>query len=315
MAGLYARDVVATPEIKRHEIIGPWLTEANLVLLYGPRGSGKSNLALGIAHAAATGTSYLRPSWTPWKPNRVLYLDSELGIQAWRRKLNEVDSASIKSLTGESLNFITPECMESISGRLWNISNPDDQELIWNEALTFDLIIFDNLIDFSSKLHRADYDLDIWHRTETFLKHLRNAGKSVVVVHHAGKSGDQLGTIEHEKPMDTVVKLQPVHCPEFQGMKCDLHFTKARWFFGGSLEPLRVEYERLLDGSQRWRAVTLSEAQREWAILKKKIGWSEKDISKYLQVSDSQLKEILGDFGSPFYGAQHGTGTSEEDYL
>jgi hypothetical protein len=312
MVGIFATDVVATPEVVKKEIIGPWLTERNLVLLYGPRGSGKSNIALGIAHAASTQSYYLRPKWRPWRPYRAIYFDSELGVQAWRKKLLEVDSASQNSLSGENLKFVTPECMNN--GSPWNISDPEIQRIIELESETFDLVIFDNLIDFTGKLSKFDGELEIWRRVEGFLKRLRDRGQSVIVVHHAGKSGDQLGTIEHEKPMDTVIKLMPVADPKFQGMKCDLHFTKARWFFGTALEPLRVEYEKIGD-KQAWRAITLKEAKAEWAKDKKASGWSMRDIAKAMNLSESELKEITGDIASPFYGPQYGSQLPQEDDL
>src|SRR5437868_3203791 len=57
-------------------LLDPILTSNSLALLYGPRGLGKSFLALGIAWAAAAGTSFL--GWRARRRHRVLYIDGEM---------------------------------------------------------------------------------------------------------------------------------------------------------------------------------------------------------------------------------------------
>ena len=54
-------------------ILAPILSRGSQCLMYGPSGVGKSLVALGIAHAAATGGSFL--GWHAPRPHRVLYLD------------------------------------------------------------------------------------------------------------------------------------------------------------------------------------------------------------------------------------------------
>lgn len=310
MVGLYAQEIVALEEVKKHEIVGPWLTERNLVLLYGPYGSGKSTISLGLAHAAATGAPIFRDAWQPHRPYRVCYCDSEMGRQAWKTKLSQIDSASRVSLSGECLKFI---CSEDMGGGCWNLSDPEAQKILYQEFLSFDLIIIDNLIDFSMRLTRFDDDIMIWRRIEVFLKQLRDEGKTVIVVHHSGKSGDQIGTSEHRKAMDTVVKLTPNMDPEFQGLKVDMHFEKSRWFFGSAIQPLRIEYGKETDSEKQfWRTITLKEAQGEWANRKKKMGWTHNDLCKTLMINESQLKEVLGDMTDPFFGPRYGSSGSDE---
>ena len=57
-------------------LLAPWLPEQGLALIHGPRGIGKTHLALGIAHAVATGGSFLR--WQAPEPRRVVLLDGEM---------------------------------------------------------------------------------------------------------------------------------------------------------------------------------------------------------------------------------------------
>ena len=73
----------ALPE--RTPILDPILATKSLALLYGPRGLGKTFVALGIARAAAAGESFL--GWQSPRPHRVLYLDGEMAAADMRERL------------------------------------------------------------------------------------------------------------------------------------------------------------------------------------------------------------------------------------
>jgi len=49
----------ANPLPPRGLLVAPWLAEGSLTLIHGPRGVGKTRLALAIAHAVASGTPLL----------------------------------------------------------------------------------------------------------------------------------------------------------------------------------------------------------------------------------------------------------------
>ena len=57
----------------RENILTQWLPQQGLAMIYASRGIGKTFIALGIAHAVVTGTSFLK--WSAPKPRGVLYLD------------------------------------------------------------------------------------------------------------------------------------------------------------------------------------------------------------------------------------------------
>src|SRR6266436_3484628 len=78
-----ASEFIASELPERRTILDPILSSNTLALLYGPRGLGKSFVALGIAWAAASGGSFL--GWQASRPHRVLYIDGEMatvGLQA-----------------------------------------------------------------------------------------------------------------------------------------------------------------------------------------------------------------------------------------
>ena len=43
----------------RENVLGPWLTTKSLNMVFGPRGEGKTFIALGVAIAIATGEAFL----------------------------------------------------------------------------------------------------------------------------------------------------------------------------------------------------------------------------------------------------------------
>src|SRR5476651_851937 len=82
---------VSAPELmamdlpKPRAILEPILSTKSLVLLYGPRGIGKTFLALGIAWAAATGGRFL--GWQAPQPARVVYVDGEMAAAELRDRM------------------------------------------------------------------------------------------------------------------------------------------------------------------------------------------------------------------------------------
>ena len=61
---------------ERGMVLDPIIPEKGLALLYAMRGTGKTHVALGIAHAVATGARFL--NWQAPTPRRVLLVDGEM---------------------------------------------------------------------------------------------------------------------------------------------------------------------------------------------------------------------------------------------
>ena len=76
----------------------------------------------------------------------------------------------------------------------------------------------------------------------------RAAGRSVLLIHHAGKGGSQRGTSRKEDVLNSVVSLKrPIDYDAAQGARFEVHFTKSRGFFGDDAAPFEA---RLVEG--RW---------------------------------------------------------------
>ena len=71
-------------------------------------------------------------------------------------------------------------------------------------------------------------EAESWQTMQSSLVALRWAGKSVILVHHAGKSGQQRGTSKREDVLDTIVEVRrPQDYVASQGVRFELHFQKA----------------------------------------------------------------------------------------
>ena len=88
---LPATELMVADLPERAYLLDPILTSNTLALLYGPRGLGKTFVALGIAWAAASGASFL--NWTASRPHRVLYIDGEMAAIALRERMRLLGSA------------------------------------------------------------------------------------------------------------------------------------------------------------------------------------------------------------------------------
>src|SRR5882757_8936088 len=82
---LTAEELIGANFPERKVLLDPILTNNSLALLYGPRGLGKTFVALGIAWAAASGGSFL--NWHASRPHRVVYVDGEMAAVDMKRRL------------------------------------------------------------------------------------------------------------------------------------------------------------------------------------------------------------------------------------
>src|SRR5215469_18030826 len=72
-------------------IVGKWLKQGDLGFICGPRGLGKTWLAMLLARRCAEGGTL--GDWTIHKPRRVLYVDGEMSMDAIRERDNALSAA------------------------------------------------------------------------------------------------------------------------------------------------------------------------------------------------------------------------------
>ena len=272
MKRLSAPDLLATELPEREVILDPILARKSLVLLYGPRGLGKTFVALGIAWAAASGGSFLK--WRASRPWRVLYLDGEMAAIDMKRRLAMLGDAPA------SLDFILADLHADC---LPDLGDQRGQEALVRSWDRPDLIVLDNLaslVGFRTGSH------DRWLPMQRFMMILRRAGASVLVVHHANKKGAQRGTSRREDVLDTVIAIRrPADYEPSQGARFELHFEKARGLLGEAVDPIeaRLETDAAGRAQWRWRPAQQSELDRAVALLN--AGLNPSQVSRELGIS------------------------------
>jgi putative DNA primase/helicase len=212
----------------REWVLEPIMPRGGLVMLYAWRGVGKTSFVLGMALAVASGTAFLR--WRAPKALTVLYVDGELQAEELQQRLTVYGGAEWEAA---KTNLRIENC-EQRSGVMPYIDTPEGQQAIEYQLEGISLLVLDSL----STLCRNGDGIKAWESVQPWLLDLKRRGKSVLIIHHAGKRGDQRGPSKREDILDTVIKLtHPDDYTPSQGARFEVHFTKNRGFFGESAEP------------------------------------------------------------------------------
>jgi hypothetical protein len=163
------------PSVWRLDARIDWLIEdmiplSGVTLLTAASGTGKTWLAYAIGGAVAHGSPFLR---CEVKQRPVIYLDGENPLPIAKRNLDGLSIAEI-----EAFRIWGGWCEAGVPG-------PADSELIKYAGMHKPLFIWDSLIEF----HEGDEQSA--KETRAFMKKFRalaNAGATVLVLHHTGKS-------------------------------------------------------------------------------------------------------------------------------
>jgi len=240
----------------RELILDPILASNSIALLYGPRGLGKTFVALGIAWAVASGGSFL--NWTASRPRRVLYIDGEMAAVDLRERLRLLGSAP------ETLQFLIADLSTHSLPDLGYYEGQSRLQQIWGDP---ELVVLDNL---SSLAGFKSGDPDCWTELQRFLMLQRRSGRAVLVVHHANKEGEQRGTNRREDVLDVVMALrQPADWQAGDGARFEVHFEKARGLRGEAIEPIEahIETDNLDVARWAWRPLHQTNLERFVAMM------------------------------------------------
>jgi uncharacterized protein YerC len=271
----------------REMILGPILPEKGLAMLYAGRGTGKTLVALGIAFAVASGTKFLK--WTAPKARRVLLIDGEMPAANLQDRLeNIVAGAPDVNLDPDNLKILAADLIET--GGIGNLASREVQSELdqWLDGV--DLLILDNLSCLTAVVR--DNDAESWGPIQEWLLKLRRGGISVLIVHHAGKGGQQRGTSRRADVLDTVISLRrPVDYTAAEGARFEVHLEKARGVYGDAAKPFEAKLE-CHDGSSMWTVRELEDADRQRVHALLGDGLSVRDIADETGIPKSTVHRI-----------------------
>ncbi len=267
----------------REMLLSPWLPSKGLAMVYAERGIGKTWTALNIAHAIAGGGEFLH--WRATRHGRVVYIDGEMPAGALKDRYATVVSNA--PFDAPEVNFRLVAADLQADG-LPDLADAASQRFYDTVIADADLIVVDNLSTVCRSVR--ENEADSWGPVQSWCLRQRAAGKSVLLIHHAGKSGGQRGTSKKEDVLDSVISLRrPVDYDASQGARFEVHFTKSRGFWGADAEPFDA---RLVDGQWVVSPIVADESADTIRKLKDS-GASVRDIADRLGMSKSAVGRKL----------------------
>jgi len=236
---------------KPRNIIRPWLTAPSLTQIYAKEGVGKTMIAYILA-IAMTRENYreikLFGGWEVKMPVGCLIVDGEMDEGLIRDRLKKLAGPCGKS--GKK----TPLSIFSASAFLKDHEKEQPPNLgskIWRSSIMeytknnpeYQVIILDNLYSLIKGIDLSDNTE--WQAINEWLLELRHNGVSVIMLHHAGKSGDQLGASSRNFNLNNTIYLKTPkgHMIEKDGAVFEVHFEKGRDIKPGDITrfTLRIE--------------------------------------------------------------------------
>jgi len=183
-----------------------------------PRGVGKTWLGLLIAEAVATSGHV--GEWKAPASAKVLYIDGEMPADLMRDR--------DKGLGSGEVEFLNHEILFDRTGKVLNITEPAVQDAILQRSIrdNIRLVILDNLSTLASGV--KENDSFEWERLHNWLLQFRRHKIAVILIHHAGRSGEIRGTSKREDAAFWVISLKDgkKHADDKRGAHFISTFTK-----------------------------------------------------------------------------------------
>jgi putative DNA primase/helicase len=270
----------------RQYLLKPWLETGSLNMMHGQRGDGKTWLSLGTSYAIAKGVPFL--GWTPERAARVLYVDGELPAALLRDRLRFLGGPT------DNLCILSRDVLWRTNDTvLPDLATPEGREFLDKiiEREQAEVIVLDSL----STLFRSgvENDAETWAEPQDWLMQHRFRGRSVIIVHHEGKSGTPRGTSKKEDTLDTIIKIRghkdnrEQHASE---TAFELTYTKSRSFTTGTGRPLiaRLSTE---SGTAMWRHEYESRTEDD-VIELLDTGLKQSEVAKRLKITKGYVSRI-----------------------
>lgn len=249
---------------ERVQLLGPLIHAGDLAMVFAGRGVGKTQVCLSIGAALAFGAVFLR--WKAAQPVGVLYLDAEMAGAVMQQRVASFIPAEASVDLAENFRLFTPDLLPE-GQPLPDLSTVAGQQMV--EPLIDQntrVIVIDNLSAWCRT--GKENESESWTPMSNWLLTLRRRGIAVLLVHHAGKNGEQRGNSKKEDLLDIVIQLKRAgdYDPK-TGAAFTWAVTKGRHLFGDDAAELDLVLS-IDDGVARWtfKEAEASSAERITAL-------------------------------------------------
>jgi putative DNA primase/helicase len=292
---------------ERREWLAPLICAGSLGMIYARPGIGKSYFCLWLAAALAGGRDFLK--WSGGALARVLYIDGEMGIRELKERFAELNRREESELSKLNVTFVCPESFDNL---ITPFINETSGQQVYSRAMqNFDVLILDNYCSLT-RPGKNESDQQMWAAVQPWLTGLRAQDKCVLLVHHAGKSGDQLGTSTKEFALDWCLNFyKPADYEDDQGARFNIRFAKGR-FRGEEKEGFTAWY-KTIDNKTEWTWQSAKEARVTQIRQMKAVGMNDRDVAQSLGLSLFTVKKILKEVDSDATPAAPDWATAEKD--
>ncbi|MCS0590425.1 helicase RepA family protein [Massilia norwichensis] len=277
-----------------NELLGKMILEKSIGMIAGPRGGGKSWNAMIFAYAVAAGKTLL--PWGVGRSTAVTYLDGEMratGVQERFRLLHTKDPfPSSRARAETNFHIVSRDYIGDPIGSLDTEEGQAKIDSLIRPATK--LLIVDNLSAWTSG---GREDSNAWAVIKNWLIKKRLLGIAVLLIHHAGKNGQQRGSSVHEDLLDYSILLSSL--PSRSGRdetRFSVYHSKLRDYIP-ELRPMYecsissdgegFDFEFYLAGSnqspQEIQMIELAEANMSMTAIAKQLGFSTAKVSRFFK--------------------------------
>ena len=133
-----------------------------------------------------------------------------------------------------------------------------------------------------------------WTPVQRWLLKMRSEGRSILLIHHANKSGGQRGTSGREDVLDTVIALREATRAAHPQRAQALRFTmrKNRGFSGADARAFNASLD-VVNGRHEWKREGLVESSFNRVVAFAKSGMTNTEITKQLGLNKSTVSRHI----------------------
>ena len=274
-------------------LLRPIIPKKSLTMIHSNRGIGKTFLSLDIAITVSSGTSTL--GWKAEKKYKVLIIDGEMNLSDIKERILKLIKPKQDYFDDTSyLRILSQDAQEY---GLMDLATQEGKERVFKEVKDSDLIILDNISSLFIGNGREN-EAENATALNNFCLDLKRLGKSVLIIHHSGKSGTQRGTSKKEDFLDVVIKLEkPLEYNPYEGSKFNIIFEKNRGIYGDDVMPFQAILKTDSNGSMYFdkQEIKVDSTNQNYEKIKdlQTKGYTQKDIGIELQIDQSTVSRYL----------------------